>query len=104
MKWITELSLYAKKVGEIDQALMMIEIFVQEVYQILYIVCRLNPLEFLLEADVLGWFLVWKDFLACLLVYPHLLHAQYFLDLGPGGIRLYQKILFAACSNTCFIL
>jgi hypothetical protein len=33
---------------------MMIEIFVQEVYQILYIVCRLNPLEFLLEADVLG--------------------------------------------------
>ena len=75
MKGVAELALYAQEVSEVDQALMMIEVFVQEVYQILYVVCRLDPLEFLLEADVLGWFLVWKDFLACLFVYSYLIHA-----------------------------
>lgn len=54
MKRITEFPLNAKEVSEVDQAFMMIEVFVQEVYQILYVVCRLDPLEFLLETDVLG--------------------------------------------------
>ena len=54
MKGVAELALYAQEVSEVDQALMMIEVFVQEVYQILYVVCRLDPLEFLLETDVLG--------------------------------------------------
>ena len=54
MKRVTELPLNAKEVSEVDQALMMIEVFVQKVYQILYVVSRLDPLEFLLEADVLG--------------------------------------------------
>jgi hypothetical protein len=62
---------------------MMIEVFVQEVYQILYVICRLDPLEFLLETHILRGFLVGKDFLTGLFVYSHLLHAQNFLNLRP---------------------
>jgi hypothetical protein len=58
MKRVTELPLYAKEVCKIDQALMMIKVFVQEVYQILYIICGLDPFEFFLEADILWRFLV----------------------------------------------
>ena len=104
MKGVAELSLNAQEVSEVDQALMMIEVFVQEVYQILYVICCLDPLEFFLEAHILWGFLVRKDLLTCLLVYSHLVHAQYFLDLGPRGVGLDQKILSAASANTCFIL
>lgn len=83
MKGVAELSLYAQEVSEVDQALMMIEVFVQEIYQILYVVCRLDSLEFLLETHILWGFLVRKDFLTGLFVYSHLLHPQYFLDLRP---------------------
>ena len=58
MKRVTELPLYAKEVCEIDQTLMMIEVFVQEVYQILYIICGLDSFEFFLKADILRGFLV----------------------------------------------
>jgi hypothetical protein len=83
MKGVAEFALYAQEVSEVDQALMMIEVFVQEVYQILYVVCRLDPLEFLLKAHILWGFLVGKDFLTGLFVYSHLLHAQNLFYLRP---------------------